>query len=638
MSWPLASFGVLAVGLALGFAWYERSRPPARVLALVSALAALAVVGRIAFAPLPNVKPTTDIVLFAGLSLGGAPGFMVGAVAALVSNLFFGQGPWTPWQMAAWGGVGLAGAGLGAVTRGRELGRLPLAAACGVAGLGFGMVMDLHLWTLLAEPNLAGYLAVSAGSLAYNVAHVLGNIAFCLLIGPPFVRALRRYRRRFEVRWAVPGPEGAGSPARPSAGAVAAGALAILALGAGALATPPAAEAASAGDRAARFVASAQNADGGFGGARRQSSTQLFTGWAALGLAAANRNPRDVARGRRSVIDAVKARSGELGDTGELERTILVLRASGLTARRFAGRDLRAELLRRRRADGSFDGLVNLTAFGALALRASGDRPGSGPVRAAARFLTAQQNPDGGFGFSTSAPSDVDVTGAALQGLAAAGSTRSTAVRRGVAFLHGAQQPDGGFGATTSAGSNAQSTAFAVQGLVAARRNPDSFRRGRGPLGYLRSLQAADGSVRYSRTSTQTPVWVTSQALLALEREAFPIAPAPRRRTGRAAAAAAGGPGASAGRSEPSARSRAAALAARRARERARAAAAAQRAAAARAAPGGLAPDAVALKPAGTSSALLDSTRARLGLAAAVLLALGLGGLWWRRYAGAVPR
>ncbi len=103
MSWPLASFGVLAVGLALGFAWYERSRPPARVLALVSALAALAVVGRIAFAPLPNVKPTTDIVLFAGLSLGGAPGFMVGAVAALVSNLFFGQGPWTPWQMAASG-------------------------------------------------------------------------------------------------------------------------------------------------------------------------------------------------------------------------------------------------------------------------------------------------------------------------------------------------------------------------------------------------------------------------------------------------------------------------------------------------------------------------------------------------------
>ena len=85
------------------------------MLALVATLAALAALGRIAFAPLPNVKPTTDIVLFAGFALGGAPGFAVGAVGALASNLFFGQGPWTPWQMAGWGLVGLAGAGLRAL-------------------------------------------------------------------------------------------------------------------------------------------------------------------------------------------------------------------------------------------------------------------------------------------------------------------------------------------------------------------------------------------------------------------------------------------------------------------------------------------------------------------------------------------
>ena len=56
----------------------------------------------------PNVKPTTDIVLLAGYVLGGAPGFVVGAVAALASNVFFGQGPWTPWQMVGWGLVGWA--------------------------------------------------------------------------------------------------------------------------------------------------------------------------------------------------------------------------------------------------------------------------------------------------------------------------------------------------------------------------------------------------------------------------------------------------------------------------------------------------------------------------------------------------
>ena len=133
MSWVLASFLVLGLALAAGFAWYERSHPSARVLALVATLAALAALGRIAFAPLPNVKPTTDIVLLTGYVLGGAPGFAVGAVGALASNLFFGQGPWTPWQMVGWGGVGLIGALLARVA-GRDLGRL--AAGGGVRGGG----------------------------------------------------------------------------------------------------------------------------------------------------------------------------------------------------------------------------------------------------------------------------------------------------------------------------------------------------------------------------------------------------------------------------------------------------------------------------------------------------------------------
>ena len=91
MTWATASFVLLALALALGFAWYERTQPGSRMLALVGTLAAFAAIGRIAFAPFPNVKPTTDIVLIAGFALGGAPGFVVGAVAALASNLVFGQ-------------------------------------------------------------------------------------------------------------------------------------------------------------------------------------------------------------------------------------------------------------------------------------------------------------------------------------------------------------------------------------------------------------------------------------------------------------------------------------------------------------------------------------------------------------------
>ena len=190
MSWLAGSFALLALALVAGFAWYERTHPSSRVLALVAALAALAALGRVAFAPLPNVKPTTDVVLLAGYVLGGAPGFAVGAVSALASNLFFGQGPWTPWQMAAWGAVGVGGAVLGRLSA-RRLGRIPLALACGLAGLAFGAVMNLQLWVLYSGDHTAAKLAaVAATSLPFDVAHAAGNVVFCLAFGPALVRAL----------------------------------------------------------------------------------------------------------------------------------------------------------------------------------------------------------------------------------------------------------------------------------------------------------------------------------------------------------------------------------------------------------------------------------------------------------------
>src|SRR3954447_597080 len=150
MTWQLASVVVLTVALAIGFGWYERSRPPARVLALVAALAALGAIGRVAFAAFPNVKPTSDIVLFSGYALGGAPGFAVGALSALVSNVFLGQGPWTPWQMAAWGVFGLGAALCGRVMRRHEPNRWVLAFVGGLAGFVFGALMDMYQWTLAA--------------------------------------------------------------------------------------------------------------------------------------------------------------------------------------------------------------------------------------------------------------------------------------------------------------------------------------------------------------------------------------------------------------------------------------------------------------------------------------------------------
>jgi len=227
----------------------------------------------------------------------------------------------------------------------------------------------------------------------------------------------------------------------------------------------------------------------------------------------------------------MRAHAGELrGDLGERSRTILALRAAGVSPARLGGRNLVAELLRGRERDGSFAGLVNTTAFAVLALRAAGRHPGDRVVRRAAAFLRGQANRDGGFNFAgRGGPSGADDTAAAVQALAAAGQRRARVVRRAAAWLARHQNADGGFGLQGGA-SNAQSTAWAVQGLIAAGRRPARLhRRGaRSPLAYLRSLIAPSGAVRYSRTSAQTPVWVTAQALTALAGKTLPVAPAGR--------------------------------------------------------------------------------------------------------------
>src|SRR5207248_2972920 len=271
---------------------------------------------------------------------------------------------------------------------------------------------------------------------------------------------------------------------------------------------------------AAAWLHKAQNGDGGFPSEPGGASSAAMTGWASLGLEAAGRNPADVRSGGSSAIGYLRAHVGDVRSTGDLERTILALAGAGVDRRRFGGRDLTAELRSRRSRSGSFEGEVNLTAFGILALRSAG--VSGGGLGRSASWLRAAQNGDGGWGFQRKVGSDPDSTGAALQGLAAAGGGSNGASRRGAAYLRHVQDRDGGFALAGSQTSNAQSTAWAVQGMIAAGRNPERFRaHGRSPLDYLTKRQAADGHYRYSATSDETPVWVTGHPLMAGARKAL---------------------------------------------------------------------------------------------------------------------
>jgi energy-coupling factor transport system substrate-specific component len=197
VDWGTVSFTAVLALVAVGVAAYGRRATAAHELSLVAALAALATASRVLFASLPNVKPVTFIVLVSGVALGPGPGFMVGATSALVSNLFFGQGPWTPWQMLAWGAVGAAGGLLG---RG---GRLPrrweLVAAGGVLALAFDWFVTLWMFLAYTPRTLPALVALYAQGLPFDVAHVAATCLFAGLFGVQAVTIVARFRVRTRV-------------------------------------------------------------------------------------------------------------------------------------------------------------------------------------------------------------------------------------------------------------------------------------------------------------------------------------------------------------------------------------------------------------------------------------------------------
>ena len=181
--------------LVAGAAWLESGPDSAKEVALVATLAAAAAAGRVLFAAVPGVQPLTVTAVAAGAALGARSGAAVGAIAALVSNFFLGQGVWTPWQMLGWAACGAAGA----LARPLLRGRLPFALACGVLGLGFSSLMDVWLWWSFWPHSGAALATVLAAGAWFSVAHAVGNVVIALAAGPELRRLLERYGRRLRT-------------------------------------------------------------------------------------------------------------------------------------------------------------------------------------------------------------------------------------------------------------------------------------------------------------------------------------------------------------------------------------------------------------------------------------------------------
>jgi energy-coupling factor transport system substrate-specific component len=195
----LALLLAAAAVLIAAAAWLEGGPGSAKDLTLVATLAGLAAAGRVLFAPLPGVQPVTVIVAASGAALGPRRGFAVGAIAALASNFFLGQGPHTPWQMLAWGGCGLVA---GLARRVLEH-RVAFAGFCLLLGFAYGVLLDLWHWYGFWPHTSAALWVVLGAGVAFNVAHAVGNVVLAFAFGPELRRVLTRYERRLrtEVVW-----------------------------------------------------------------------------------------------------------------------------------------------------------------------------------------------------------------------------------------------------------------------------------------------------------------------------------------------------------------------------------------------------------------------------------------------------
>ncbi|MGI6260508.1 MAG: ECF transporter S component [Acutalibacteraceae bacterium] len=177
------------------FICFERKDSTAKELITLAVLVAVSAAGRFAFAWVPGFKPVTAITVIAAMYLGREAGFVVGALSAVVSNFYFGQGPWTPFQMFAWGFLGFL-AGVLAQPLKRQ--KIWMCLYGVLAGVLFSLIMDV--WsTLWADGgfNLSRYLAACISALPFTIEYAVSNVIFLLLLTKPIGEKLERIKRKY---------------------------------------------------------------------------------------------------------------------------------------------------------------------------------------------------------------------------------------------------------------------------------------------------------------------------------------------------------------------------------------------------------------------------------------------------------
>lgn len=194
----LISVAIAVLACVPFFIAFEKGKNTVRELVIIAVMTALSVIGRLIFAPLPGFKPVTAIVIITGIAFGKEAGFITGSLTALCSNIFYGQGPWTPFQMFCWGILGFI---VGAIFFKKQNYNMFWLVLCGIiGGVLFSLLMDV--WTTLAisgEFIFSEYIANIITSLPVMAEYAVSNAIFLLVLAKPFFAKLNRIKTKYGV-------------------------------------------------------------------------------------------------------------------------------------------------------------------------------------------------------------------------------------------------------------------------------------------------------------------------------------------------------------------------------------------------------------------------------------------------------
>lgn len=177
------------------FLAFEGRKPQARELVLLSVMCALAVASRVAV-PLPQFKPIYGIIMLCGIAFGTESGFLIGALSAFISNFFAGQGPYTPWQMLAYG---VAGMMAGLFTKGKKYQPLELAfLGFFVSFLLVGPILDTcSVVLVLPKLTLQGAIPIYLSGILMNLIQAVSTFLTLLLFGRPLLKKISRIQEKY---------------------------------------------------------------------------------------------------------------------------------------------------------------------------------------------------------------------------------------------------------------------------------------------------------------------------------------------------------------------------------------------------------------------------------------------------------